>query len=183
MKCPICGCENPDDYKFCHDCGSPLNFTESIDDLTDELNNIHPFSVLTYMGIKYLLEHTLKGASSACAGLFSAMALIQSGGTIYRNNAVDEKEWHKTMDTLTFTRPGYLQGKKIYNIPNKKGGYDYIEVKINNDLTLNRNNAIYISAGKTKQLTKKETYQYFSEDYWTPFGMPTKYWDESWKGK
>ena len=24
MKCPVCGCENPDDYKFCHDCGSPL---------------------------------------------------------------------------------------------------------------------------------------------------------------
>ena len=24
MKCPICGCENPDDYKFCHDCGNPL---------------------------------------------------------------------------------------------------------------------------------------------------------------
>ena len=157
-------------------------FAPGIYKLTDELNNIHPFSVLTYMGIKYLLEHTLKGASSACAGLFSAMALIQSGGTMYRNNAVDEKEWHKTMDTLTFTRPGYLQGKKIYNIPNK-GGYDYIEVKINNDLTLNRNSAIYISDGKTKQLTKKETYQYFSEDYWTPFGMPTKYWDESWKGK
>ena len=24
MKCPICGCENPDDYKYCHDCGNPL---------------------------------------------------------------------------------------------------------------------------------------------------------------
>jgi uncharacterized membrane protein YvbJ len=46
MKCPICGCENPDDYKFCHDCGSPLNFTESIDDLTDELNNIDDFPSL-----------------------------------------------------------------------------------------------------------------------------------------
>ena len=158
-------------------------FAPGIYELTDELNNIHPFSVLAYMGIKYLLEHTLEGASSACAGLFSAMALIQSGGTMYRNNMVNEKEWHKTMDTLTFTRPGYLQGKKIYNIPNKKGGYDYIEVKINNDLSLNRNQAIYISDGKTKQLTKKETYQYFCEDYWTPFSMPTKYWDKSWKGQ
>ena len=46
MKCPICGCENPDDYKFCHDCGSPLNFTESIDDLTDELNNLDDFPSL-----------------------------------------------------------------------------------------------------------------------------------------
>ena len=24
MKCPICGCENPEGYKFCHDCGNPL---------------------------------------------------------------------------------------------------------------------------------------------------------------
>ena len=62
-------------------------------------------------------------------------------------------------------------------------GYDYIEVKINNDLTLDRNSAIYISNGKTKLLNKKETYQYFSEDYWTPFSMPTKYWDKSWKVK
>ena len=158
-------------------------FAPGIYKLTDELNNVHPFSVLAYMGIKYLIEHTLSGASAASVGLFSAMALIQSGGTMYRNNMVDEKEWHKTMDTLTFTRPGYLQGKKIYNIPNKKGGYDYIEVKINNDLSLDRNNAIYISNGKTKKLTKKETYRYFCEDYWTPFSMPTKYWDESWKGK
>ena len=100
---------------------------------------------------------------------------------MYRNNMVNEKEWHRTMDTITFTRPGYLQGKKVYNIPNKKMGYDYIEVKINNDLTLDRNSAIYISNGKTKLLSKKETYQYFSEDYWTPFSMPTKYWDKSWK--
>ena len=157
--------------------------TPGIYELTDKLNNIYPFSVLAYMGIKYLLEHTLSGASSASIGLFSAMALIQSGGTIYRNNMVNEKEWHKTMDTLTFTRPGYLQGKKIYNIPNKKGGYDYVEVKINNDLSLDRTNAIYISNGKTKHLTKKETYKYFCEDYWTPFSMPTKYWDDSWKGQ
>ena len=46
MKCPICGCENPEGYKFCHDCGSPLNFTESIDDLTDELNNLDDFPSL-----------------------------------------------------------------------------------------------------------------------------------------
>lgn len=24
MKCPVCGCENKDGYKFCHECGSPL---------------------------------------------------------------------------------------------------------------------------------------------------------------
>lgn len=86
------------------------------------------------------------------------------------------------MDTITFTRPGYLQNKKIYNIPNQNGGYDYIEVKINSDLTLNRSNAIHISNGKTKQLTKEETYNYFTDEYWSPISMPTQYWDESWKG-
>ena len=158
-------------------------FAPAIYKLTDELNKIHPVSILAYMGIKFLLQHILDGASSACLGLISAMALVQNGGTMYRNNMVNEKEWHRTMDTITFTRPGYLQGKKVYNIPNKKMGYDYIEVKINNDLTLDRNSAIYISNGKTKLLSKKETYQYFSEDYWTPFSMPTKYWDKSWKVK
>ena len=64
----------------------------------------------------------------------------------------------------------------------KKNLKEDVEVKINDDLTLDRNNATYISNGKTKQLTKSETYQYFSEDYWSPFSMPTKYWDSSWKG-
>ena len=57
-----------------------------------------------------------------------------------------------------------------------------IEVKIKNDLTLDRTSAIYISDGKTKKLKETETYQYFCEDYWTPISMPTKYWDKSWKG-
>ena len=149
---------------------------------TDELNKTHPLSVLAYMGIKFLLEKTLEGGSASFIGLLSTMTLIQTGGTMYRDNMVNEKEWHKVMDTLTFTRPGYLQAKKVYNIPNN-GGYDYIEVKINDDLTLDRNNAVYISDGKTKQLTRQETYQYFCDEYWTPFSMPEKYWDESWVEK
>ena len=155
-------------------------FTQGIDLLSETLDEIHPLSVLGYIGIKFVLEKVLSGASSACMGLFSTMTIIQTGGTMYRDKIVAEKEWHKVMDTLTFTRPGYLQGKKVYNIPNKNGGYDYIEVKIKDDLTLDRSNAIYISSGKTKRLTKQETYQYFSEDYWTPFSMPGKYWDKSW---
>lgn len=27
MKCPYCGCENPDSYKYCHECGCPLNYS------------------------------------------------------------------------------------------------------------------------------------------------------------
>ena len=102
-------------------------------------------------------------------------------GVDARNEFIDEKDWHMVMDTITFTRPGYQQDKKVYNIPNNKGGYDYIEVEINSDLSLNRNNAIYISDGQTKKLTKSETYKYFSDESWSPFSMPTKYWDKSWK--
>ena len=155
-------------------------FSIGADSLSAVLDNLHPFSIITYLGVKLILGKTLQGASSACLGLFSFMTVMQTGGTIYRDKIADESEWYKTMDAITFTRPGYLQGKKIYNIPNGKGGYDYVEVKINDDLTLDRDTALYISDGKTKQLTKAETYKYFSEDYWTPLSVPAKYWDESW---
>ena len=125
------------------------------------------------------MDKALSGISSVCLGLFSTMVIAQNVGTTYRNKVLDKKEWHKAMDTCTFTRPGYLQGKKVFNIP-KDGGYDYIEVKVNNDLTLDRDNAIYISNGKTKKLTKSETYQYFDEEYCVPINVPTKYWDKSW---
>jgi len=38
MKCPYCGCENPDDYNFCHDCGSYLKYS-SQDDFTSKSNS------------------------------------------------------------------------------------------------------------------------------------------------
>ena len=157
-------------------------FSKGADSLSNVLDNLHPLSVMAYLGVKMVLEKTLQGASTTYLGLFSIMAVTQTAGTIYRDNVIDEKEWYRTMDTVTFTRPGYLQGKKVYNIPNSNCGYDYVEVKINDDLTLDRNNATYISNGKTKKLTKSETYKYFSEDYWSPFSVPAKYWDESWKG-
>lgn len=28
MLCPVCGCENPEGYKFCHECGNPLIYPE-----------------------------------------------------------------------------------------------------------------------------------------------------------
>ncbi|MBQ6099690.1 MAG: hypothetical protein IJL02_07495 [Methanobrevibacter sp.] len=150
--------------------------------ISEILNNAQPASYITYLVGKEILNKVLTGASSAYLGLFSTMAVVQTVGTTYRNKVVNEKEWYAVMDKYTFTRPGYLQNKKVYNIPNKNGGYDYIEVTINKDLTLDRNNAIYISNGKTKHLTKTETYQYFEGDYWTPYSIPTKYWDNSWKG-
>lgn len=150
--------------------------------LSTVFNKIHPLSVLTYKGLVFLLGKALDGASSAGLGMLSTMALVQQGGTYFRDNMISEKDWHTAMDSVAFTRPGYLQSKKVYNIPNENGGYDYIEVKINDDLTLDRTSARYISKGQTKQLSKEETYQYFNEETWTPFSMPSKYWDESWKG-
>lgn len=145
-------------------------------------SNLQHYSFLIYLIGKELLKPLLTGASAVVLDTFSTMILFQTIGTSYRTNIADEKDWYSLMDTVTFTRPGYLQNKKVYNIPNKNGGYDYVEVKINSDLTLDRTNAIYISNGKTKRLSKEETYKYFTDDHWTPFSMPTKYWDKSWKG-
>ena len=162
--------------------GIKNTFNQISSDVAQFFSNIQPYSSIIYFLGKELLKPLLTGASAVSLEMFSTMLLFQTVGTTYRNNIADEKDWYSLMDTVTFTRPGYLQNKKIYNIPNKNGGYDYVEVKINSDLTLNRTNAIYISNGKTKQLTKAETYKYFAEDYWTPISMPAKYWDESWKG-
>lgn len=156
---------------------SPISYL-----LSDHFDKFHGFTRMAYYALKPLLAATLKGASGVMFGLLTTMTTIQTAGSAYKDTMVDEEKWHSVMDHVTFTRPGYLQGKKVYNIPNKKGGNDYIEVKINDDMTLDRNNAVYISEGQTKKLTKQETYKYFCEDYWTPFSMPTKYWDKSWKG-
>lgn len=147
--------------------------------LSNKFEKIYPISIILEKGLKALISGKLTGVASVTNGLFTTMNIVQAIGSTYKDRVLDEKYWYDAMDKITFTRPGYLQGKKVYNIPNNQGSYDYIEVKINDDLTLDRNNAKYISQGKTKQLTKAETYQYFCEDTWTPFAMPAKYWDKS----
>ena len=149
--------------------------------LSNYFKKTHPVTTMAYNVGKYLLGSSLTGVAALGNTLLSTMVFLQATGTTYRDKMTDEKDWHSVMDKVTFTRPGYLQSKKIYNIPNENGGMDYIEVKINDDLSLDRTTVKYISHGSTKQLTKEETYQYFTEDYWTPFSMPPKYWDESWK--
>lgn len=156
-------------------------FKSSNSDLLDKLNKLHPLSMLAYQALKVILGKVATGTASVPLSIFNIMAIVQTAGVTYRTGTVEEKDWHKVMDTYTFTRSGYLQGKKVYNIPNNKGGHDYIEVPIKSDLTLDRTNAKYISQGQTKKLTKQETYQYFTDDYWSPFSMPTKYWDKSWR--
>ena len=150
--------------------------------LLDHLDQIHPMSKIAYKVLIKIGGKVLSESARIGLSIMGTIVYIQQLGVDYRDDNVDEKDWHKIMDTITFTRPGYYQGKKVYNIPNNKGGYDYVEVKINKDLTLDRNNAIYIIDGSTKNLTKAETYQYFSDETWTPFNVPAKYWDESWRG-
>ena len=177
----------------CSVCQTPNDILNSIKEaikivsrgfnqITNNLNKIHPFTLLAHTGVKFVLGKVLTGTSLLAFNALSFMEIVQAGGNIYREKMIDKKDWYTAMDTATFTRPGYFQGKKIYNIPKANGRYDYIEVKINDDLTLNRDNALYISEGKTKQLTKAETYNYFTEEIWTPFNMPAKYWDKSWSG-
>jgi hypothetical protein len=151
--------------------------------LSDMLDQIHPMSKMAYKTLTFIGNKIVQGTTKAVLSILGTMVFIQQTGVDARNEFVEEKYWHAVMDTITFTRPGYQQNKKVYNIPNNKGGYDYIEVEIASDLSLNRNNAIYISEGKTKKLTKNETYNYFSDETWSPFNVPTKYWDKSWRGK
>ena len=158
------------------------DFSAATTKISDILDQIHPLSKMAYKTLTFIGGKVVQGATKAVLSILGTMVFIQQTGVDVRNEYFDEKDWYNLMDVVTFTRPGYQQNKKIYNIPNNKGGYDYIEVEINSDLTLNRNNAIYISDGETKNLTKSETYQYFSDETWTPFNVPTKYWDKSWKG-
>lgn len=158
-----------------------LNILTPLTKLYDIINQIHPLSKILYKISTFIAGKVVPGATKSFLSLLGSMVFIQQMGVDARNEFIDEKDWHMVMDTITFTRPGYQQDKKVYNIPNNKGGYDYIEVEINSDLSLNRNNAIYISDGQTKKLTKSETYMYFSDESWSPFSMPTKYWDKSWK--
>ena len=157
-------------------------FSQAQSKLMDILDQIHPMSKLAYKVLTFIGGKVAIGATKAVLSILGTMVFIQQAGVEARNEFFEEKDWHTVMDIVTFTRPGYQQNRKIYNIPNNNGGYDYIEVEINSDLTLNRNNAIYISNGQVKNLTKAETYEYFSEESWTPINVPAKYWDDSWKG-
>lgn len=68
-----------------------------------------------------------------------------------------------------------MQKKKFYNLPKDDGTYDYIEVGINDDGSLNRNDVLYISNGKVEKISKTESYKYFTEETWTPYTVPSKY--------
>lgn len=118
----------------------------------------------------------LGGGIAVGIGIIGTMTSIQKLGVYYVDNYVEDNDIHSYYDHVTFTRPGYFQDVKIYNIPKEDGSVDYVQVKINDDNTLDRENTVYISNGNTRTLSKEETYQYFTEEKWEPFSVPKKYW-------
>jgi len=143
------------------------------------LDKIHPLSVLGYMSgnLAAGIAGKLVGGG-VTLGLASTVGLIMGihgVGNYVKNNFVDKKDWHWAYEHVTFTRNGYMQNKKFFNIPKSDGKYDYIEVGINSDGSLNRNDALYVGEGYTKKLSKSETYNYFSEEKWTSCSIPRKY--------
>ena len=143
-------------------------------------NNIYPLTKLSVDGAiltKGVFGVVLGGTSAVFISLLATAKAIQSIGVYYSENFVDDEDLHGTYDLLTFTRPGPFQNVKIFNIPQTDGSVDYIRIQINSNGSLNRDNATYISEGRVKKLTRAETYNYFSEENWTPFNVPRQYWN------
>ena len=138
----------------------------------------YEIGILAHKAIPYFLEVaglSVRGLEGFTYGIFGFVLKLQDLGVTYRQQQ-DQKEWYNLMDKYTFTRAGLFQQKKVYSIPNRNGGYDYIEAPIKSDFSLDRENTLYISNGNVRKLTKQETYEYYSNDYYTLYNVPPKYW-------
>ena len=148
-------------------------------DIADNIiNKIHPLLSLLYRVGSFTSAVIAKLAPNAATGFASTIGLILQIHTIgkdVKNDFMDQDSWHWAYKHVTFTRDSPLENKKFFNIPKSDGTYDYIEVEINSDGSLNRNNALYVGDGYTKNLTKSETYDYFTEEKWTSCNIPRKY--------
>ncbi|MCR5027500.1 MAG: adhesin [Methanobrevibacter sp.] len=142
-------------------------------------DNIHPVTTLSIKGgilAKGLIGAVVGGSMTVGISVLAVAVSMQSIGVYYVENFVSDENLHYAYDHLTFTRPGYLQNMKVYNIPHENGSVDYVQVPILKNNRLDRDHVIYISNGKVKNLTRSETYKYFTEEYWDPFNVPRKYW-------
>lgn len=179
----------------CNFCGITLMINDVVNGINSDLNNIkhgfdnfiknlHSSIVMSYKFLAYGIwaASSIIKLEGIAAGFsfIGAISILHSAGIYYKDHYVDEKDLYDTYDKITLTRPGYFQDRKIFNIPKSDGSVDYIEVPINNDHSLDRDNAKYISKGSVKTLTRAETYQYFDEEYYTPLNVPKKYLNKSW---
>ena len=142
-------------------------------------DNIQPLTSIAFKGTllaKGIVGALIGGSLTVGLSLIGTATSLQSIGVYIVDNYLDEKDKHAAYDHVTFTRPGYLQNTKIYNIPKEDGSVDYLEIPIKKDNSLDRDNVKYISNGNVKTLSNQETYNYFTEETWSPFNVPQKYW-------
>ena len=156
------------------------NGINNINNILDYIgDNIQPLTALTIRGTllaKGIIGAAIGGSIAVGLGVFGTAIGLQSFGIYLVDNYLGDKDRHAAYDHITFTRPGYLQNTKIYTIPKEDGSFDYLEIPIKKDNSLDRDNVKYISNGNVKILSKQETYNYFNEETWNPFNVPQKYW-------
>ena len=136
--------------------------------LDDMLKNSYGFSMYSFAKTKSSYASSLSSPNQIMLALVSSITNMKILSATYTNGMLAKEYWHSVMDAATFKRLSNVNGKEVFAVA-KNGGSDFVEVNINSDLTLNRNNAVYVSNGNAKSLSSSETYTYFSQDYWAPF--------------
>ncbi len=94
MKCPVCGCENPDDYKFCHDCGNPLILNDSnrnFGDL-DNSDDFPSFDSKKLIIIGYIIAILFGWGSFIISSLFSSFGFIGFIGLFFPGFMLNSKD-------------------------------------------------------------------------------------------
>ena len=94
MKCPICGCENPDDYKFCHDCWNPLvlnDLNQNFDDLNN-LDDFPSFDSKKLIIIGYIVAVLFGWGSFILSFLFGAYGFIGFIGLFFPGFMLNSKD-------------------------------------------------------------------------------------------
>lgn len=87
MKCPICGCENPEGYKFCHDCGNPL-FTPNF----DEADSYPSFDSKKLIIIGYIIAILFGWGSFILSFLFGSYGFIGFIGLFFPGFMLNSKD-------------------------------------------------------------------------------------------
>ena len=98
MKCPICGCDNPEGYKFCHDCGNPLIFndlnnkgTYNLEDLDNQINS-PSFDSKKLIIIGYIIAILFGWGSFILSFLFGSYGFIGFIGLFFPGFMLNSKD-------------------------------------------------------------------------------------------
>ncbi|WP_297981233.1 zinc ribbon domain-containing protein [uncultured Methanobrevibacter sp.] len=89
MICPFCGCENPDDYKFCHDCGNPLIRRETIN---EDLEIYPNFDTKKLIIIGYIIAILFGWGSFLLSFLFGSYGFIGFIGLFFPGFMLNSKD-------------------------------------------------------------------------------------------